>query len=79
MEFKIKIGNKYFAGFEEKESNGEMIGSGYKLKSGKVKTDSEGVSLSAIGVKSKVDSIIEQMRFDDIPKENITLEVVENS
>ena len=78
MEFKIKIGDKYFVGFEEKEKNGKIVGSGYKLTTGKVMTDNKGISLSAIGVKSKVDSIIEKMRFDDIPKKNIILEVVDN-
>ena len=76
MEFKIKIGDNYFVGFNETEKNGALVGGSYQLICGQVIVDNKGISLDAISVKGKVDSIIEQMRFEDIPKENIMLEVV---
>ena len=77
MEFKIKIGNKYFSGFHEKESNGENIGPGNKLIPGQVITNEKGVALSTRSIQSKIGAIVEQMSFRDIPRENIMIEVVE--
>ena len=78
MDFKIKIGDKYFAGFHEKESNGENIGPSNKLIPGQVMTNKKGVVLSTRSIQSKISSIVEQMSFRDIPRENIVLEVVED-
>ena len=78
MEFKIKIGNKYFAGFEEKSGSGENVGRGYQLETDKAITDNKGIILSTRSIKDKIGIIVEQMSFHDIPCKNIIIEVLDN-
>lgn len=78
MKVYIKVGDKYFKDFES-ETKGytghTALGCRAEIK--KVKLTGEKQEISTLSAKNIVGEIIDLMRFDDIKKENILIEVEE--
>ncbi|EDS77130.1 hypothetical protein CBC_A1646 [Clostridium botulinum C str. Eklund] len=80
MDIKIKIGDRYFKDFEMEDDNGIYTGNtqnayGHEA-TGIILTDKiDATILSSRGVDSKIKQIIDLMRFGDIKKKNIIIEV----
>ncbi len=78
MNFYIKVGSKYLNGFEASNkrtgTNGHSTLS-YIPTSRPVLSDSPGEMFSNATVPGNIAVLIEQMRYNDIPREQITIEV----
>ena len=78
MKVYIKVGDKYFKDFES-ETKGytghTALGCRAEIK--KVKLTDEKIEFTSRSVRDIVGEIIDIMRFDDIKKENILIEVEE--
>ena len=70
---KIRVGNKYLAGFETEPSNGGLISNNGTHKVTPIYANTK-IELSSLSVSNKISCLIELMRFEDIKKENITIE-----
>ena len=78
MKTYIKIGNKYFKDFESvtKGYGGHTV-SGYRAEIKRVILTNEKYETSVLGVRDVIGEVVNLMRFDDIKKENILIEVEE--
>ena len=76
MKTYIKIGNKYFKDFESitKGYGGHTV-NGHRAEVKKAILTDEKYEISALGVRDVIGEIVNLMRFDDIKKENILIEV----
>jgi DNA replication protein DnaD len=76
MKFYIKIGNKYFKDFESitKGYGGHTV-NGNRAEVKKAILTDEKYETSAFGVRDVIGEIVNLMRYGDIPKRNIKIEV----
>jgi hypothetical protein len=76
MKFYIKMGNKYFKGFESitKGYGGHTVNA-QRTEIKKVILVDEKYETSAFGVRDVIGEVVNLMRYGDIPKKNIKIEV----
>lgn len=80
MDIKIKIGDQYFKDFNMDNNCGRYTGNtqnayGHEITGIIVGDKKNATVLSAKGAGGKINQILELMRFEDIVRENIEIEV----